>query len=640
MSKNRRYSNTATALGHCFLTLFLAACPRKSPPPLAPKVIPAPATQLSRAQAFADPEGYSLRLDEGGQATIEASTDAGRFYGAQTQAQLAGMKGPLEINDAPRYRWRALHFDVARTFFPATDIERLLDLMAMLKLNVFHWHLTDDQGWRLPVKGHPELVTPPGYSRGDIARVVAHAKSRHITVVPEIDMPGHMRALLASHPELSCRGKPLELPTAPGIYEDVLCAGNPDTYSLIDAVLEDVAAQFPGPWLHLGGDEVPTARWDECPKCRALGLNPQTHFLAHVAAKVRSLGKRPVGWDEVLDHQAPSDLVVMAWRREAKVSPEHDTVLVPYDVMYLDRSQNPYEDALVTWEKIAAYAPPDHPRALGVEAALWTEYVPDLRRAEVALFPRLLAVADVAWSSPAARASNPFADRLGRGLDLLDSRHVSWFLGPPLGLEPRRAFIDGGSVVLGGTPGVIHYTLDGSEPTRDSPRYEGPIAIDRSVEIVARSFLGDRASPLARGRVFIEPPLPAVAADAGSPGVRYSYFEARFDLLPDFDTLVPTRSGVSSTLVPADVRAKEWALFAEGWFLAPAAGVFAFTLTSDDGSRLLVDGRTVIENDGLHVARARRGEVALAAGSHLFRIEFFQRGGGYRLELQPFTLQR
>jgi hexosaminidase len=642
MSKNRRYSNTGLRLRQGFLTLFaaFAACKRPAAAPPQLDVLPAPSSELGRDQALAHPEGYVLRIAADGAVSIDAKTEAGRFYAQQTVKQLGATQGPLELNDAPRFSWRGLHFDVARHFFPVSDIEHLLDLMALLKLNVFHWHLTDDQGWRLPIAKHPELTAgQQAYSRDDIVRVVAYAKERHITVVPEIDLPGHTRALLASHPELSCRGKPLAIPTTWGVFDDVLCAGNPDTYALVDDILEETAALFPGPYLHLGGDEVPTRRWDECPKCRALGVpDVQAYFLARAAAKVKSLGKRAIGWDEVLDHQAPGELVVMAWRNldagKRALAAKHDTILVPYELAYLDQPQSPYDDGAIRTEAIAAFEPPYDPHLLGVQANLWTEHVTTMKRAEAQLFPRLFAIADVAWSSAAARKANPLSGRLAHGRDLLDTAGVTSFVDPPLGLEPCKAFLDGGVLELRSPSGEIRYELSpDADVTRSSPRYEKPLAISSTTEISARVFLGAQASPIARGRIFVEPPLPALP-DEPEAEWRYALFAGNFRALPDFELLSPLSTGTSKTLVPEGVPDYDWALRAERLMDVTQTRVHRFTVTSDDGARLYVDNRLVIDNDGLHGPRARSGEIALAHGVHRFRVEFFQRGGEYKLELR------
>ncbi len=549
-------------------------------------------------------------------------------------APTATKDNPLGLTGTPRYAWRGLHFDVARHFFPVADIEHLLDLMALLKLNVFHWHLTDDQGWRLPVAKHPELTrNQEHYSRDEIRHLVDYARARGITIVPEIDMPGHMRALLAVHPELSCRGVQLPVPTTWGIFEDVLCAGNPKTYELVDDILDETAALFPGPYIHLGGDEVPTTRWDACPKCSALGIHPQTHFLAHVTQKVRSLGRRPIAWDEVLDHQPPSDLVIMAWRSvhkiDAAIAAGHDVIIVPNQIFYLDRPQTPGVDENVRIEGIIAYEPPASPHVLGVEAALWTEHVSTRDRAERQLFPRLFAVADLAWSPPGPRRSDFSAARA-----VLDARGVASFIDPPQGLEPRRAFIDAGTVTLTALEKPITYQLGCSGPWL---RYSEPIAISQTTELCARAGNSDPA----RGLVVVEPPSPHVDAKPGPPGVHFQYFEGTFTALPDFDRLgAPARSGTSATLIPDGVRETAWALRADGLFEAPTTRVYRFTLESDDGSRLTIDGRLVVDNDGLHAPLVRSGEIALEKGWHRARVEFFQKRGGYTLELSPFDLRQ
>ena len=288
-----------------------------------------------------EPEEFRLEVRPSG-ARITASYPAGGFYGLQTLRALAliweGRIPCCIIEDAPRFGWRGFMLDTVRNFFEPAFIKRFIDLAALHKLNRFHWHLTDDQGWRLPIPGRPELVQnsarkvdrryiPPlertlYYDEDAIRDILAYAAERHVTVVPEIEMPGHVLALLSSHPEFSCTGNRFEPEDRFGIYADVLCAGNDEVFLFLEEVMDEVVRLFPGLYVHFGGDEVPTERWALCPRCRTRieqeGLADaaalQGWFTRRAADIMRRRGRRPVGWDEIVESDTPRDTIVMAWR--------------------------------------------------------------------------------------------------------------------------------------------------------------------------------------------------------------------------------------------------------------------------------------------------------------------------------------
>jgi hexosaminidase len=591
--------------------VFLLSAQGLAAPPAAPLLVPAPASVSVGVRTFAydasvgphiayvkgEPESYTLSINERG-IFIDAADAAGAFYAAQTLAQLPRPLPEITIHDAPRFKWRGLHLDVARHFFSAADVMRLLELMSHWKLNVFHWHLTDDQGWRLPVSRHPELTsTGPAYSEDEIRQVVAFAAERHITVVPEIDLPGHTRAILAVHPELSCRGEKLPLPQTYGIFEDVLCIGNPATYALVDDVLASVESLFPGPYLHLGGDEVPTKRWHACPRCRDLH---QADFLKKVLAHVH---KQAIGWDEVLEQDAPKDMIVMRWRNTDPVK-GHPYVLNPFALTY-------FSEPWIRWQDVASMRVPDD--ALGVQAALWTEDLRTFEELEPLLFPRLLALADVAW----AKKPPPLGPRLAAMRPKLE---VAYDIEPPSGLEPQRAFIDAGTITLTRPEmfpdAEIRYSLDATAP---SLVYAGPIAISATTDLTAQVVVDGRAGRSVHGHYVVAPPLQPVACEPP----RYKYFENT--------TLV--REGSLTTLIPADVREHWWSIRVTGTFEAKETGVYRFDLRSDDGSQLFIGGRMLIDNWGDHAPRTKSGEIALERGCHALRLDMYQHGGGYTLSL-------
>ena len=465
------------------------------------------------ADASLPAEGYRLSVTTGG-VVIAAADAAGRFYARETLRQLAvetakdAVAFPCcEICDGPQYRWRGLMIDEARYFLGKTAVLRILDQMARHKLNVLHWHLTDDQGWRLDLSRHPELVRygavrprsvkwgtharwlpPKGelsfaydnekygpffYTRADVAEILAYAKERQITVVPEIEMPGHVRALLAAHPELSCRGDlPREPRVAWSIDQEVLCVGNDGTLDLMKDILDEVCEIFPdAPYVHIGGDECPRTRWKACPKCqarmRSAGLADenglQSWIVSQVVRHLEKKGRRAVGWDEVLAGDVPTATVGMTWRRSDAEGARtgyvsacealrrgHEMVLTPNGQCYLSRRQFASGDAhsyysptgpLLTLETAYGFDPAagipetDRTRILGGQACVWGEAVPDIHDFEWKTWPRACAIAESLWCGTAKPGYSDFFRRMRRH----HARLVAWGVAcAPLRASVRR----------------------------------------------------------------------------------------------------------------------------------------------------------------------------------------------------------
>lgn len=452
-----------------------------------------PLVELRLDPALSGAEDYVLTIGPEG-AAVAAASPEGVVRGLSTLRQLALSEGPvirsLRIEDGPRFPWRGLMLDCARSFFRVEFIERLLDLAALHKLNVFHWHLTDDQAWRLDLPGLPELAAAGSrrrdsrihgvawregsYSVDDARRVVAYAAERGIMVVPEIETPGHAIALLSSHPELSCAGAAAGgLPFMPedrfGVFEDILCAGNEGVFELLGRVFDGLAGIFPGPFVHVGGDEAPKARWLLCPKCRGVmrahnlrgpggELDPerlQSWFMGRVSALLAERGKRMVGWDEILEggvaapggEGVPKDAVAMSWRGysggaegaraglEVVMCPQ--TKACYLDHKHLDLPEEPGNLGVCTVRDSYAFEPvppglsPEEAALVkGGQANLWTEMAYFGRQAEYLLFPRLSALSEALWSPKEARCFEDFARRLpahGRRLDVLG---VNRYRGP------------------------------------------------------------------------------------------------------------------------------------------------------------------------------------------------------------------
>ena len=401
------------------------------------------ALRLSIQGGAATDESYAMYVDSIG-GLIAAPTVQGVRYGLQTLRQLLPAQGSgsiagVELHDAPRYPWRGAMLDVGRHTFPVADVLRWIDLLERYKLNVFHWHLTEDQGWRIAIDKYPRLTSIGGYrteadssryggffTKAEIRQVVAYAAARGITVVPEIEMPGHARAAIAAYPELSCTGAPLPVPATWGVFADVLCPTE-TTFKFVETVLTEVLELFPSHYIHIGGDEVPKDRWKTCNECQAImrreGLKDehelQRWFTARVAAWLAERGRSLTGWDEILDGGLPKGATVQAWqgsdRIAAALAAGADVIASPSEWVYLNRPANELPLARVLQfdpsAKLTGISSPG--KLLGGEAPLWTEHVTSPANVELMWLPRLLGFSETMWRGPAEIAE--FQARLDAG---------------------------------------------------------------------------------------------------------------------------------------------------------------------------------------------------------------------------------
>ena len=438
------------------------------------------------------PEEYSLVVNRKA-VIIKASALNGFIYAIQTVKQMLPeeiFSDSLDqdedwklkcvvIKDAPRFAYRGMHLDVSRHFWSVDEVKRYLDVMQVHKLNRFHWHLTDDQGWRIEIKKYPRLTekgavrketlvghlqpkdnvfdgTPYGeglfYTQDQIREVVAYAAARGITVIPEIDLPGHMVAALACYPELGCTSGPYEVWPMWGVADDVLCPGNEKTFEFIENVLSEVADLFPSEYIHIGGDECPKVRWEKCPKCqariKALGLEAderhsaeyflQSYVTERVEAFLATRGKRIIGWDEILEGKLAQDATVMSWRgisgglEAARLG--HDAIMTPNSYLYFDYYQSDNQDAeplaiggYLPVSKVYSYEPfeegmtqEEKSHIIGVQANLWTEYITTESQLEYMLLPRLAALSEVQWCQPQNKNWERFEDCVDDVCDIYD----------------------------------------------------------------------------------------------------------------------------------------------------------------------------------------------------------------------------
>ena len=437
---------------------------------------------LSKARAGGSlgAEGYRLTVEKH-KVRAEAATPAGAFYACQTIRQLLppAIFSPKKVDgvtwampcvrivDRARFPWRGSVLDSARHVLPKEFVKRYIDLLALHKMNVLHWHLTDDQGWRVEIRRYPKLTevgawrTAPGgryggfYSQDDICEIVAYADSRHVTIVPEIEMPGHAQAALASYPELSCTGGPHTVSTRWGVHHELYCAGKEKTFEFLENVLSEVLDLFPSRFIHIGGDEAVKDRWKACPRCqariRAEGLKDegelQSYFIKRIERFLRSKGRRLAGWDEILEGGLPPHATVMSWRGTrggvAAARSGHDVVMTPTSHCYFDYYQSRLpgqpkaNGRYIPLEKVYAFEPippeltPDQVKhVLGAQGNVWGEYMPTGPHVEYMAFPRLCALAEVLWSPKTRRDLANFKRRLNTHFKRLDRLNVAYFVPP------------------------------------------------------------------------------------------------------------------------------------------------------------------------------------------------------------------
>ena len=531
----------------------------------APKVVTAKSSKpihLSIDKSISNPEGYRLTVTPES-IELAGATEAGVFYGVQTlrksiPAVAEGMNIELPavtINDYPRFAYRGMHLDISRHFFPADSVKKYIDILALHNMNTFHWHLTDDQGWRIEIKKYPELTKigsqrkqtvighnsgeydgkPYGgfYTQDEIRDVIAYAKERFITIIPEIDLPGHQQAALATYPELGCTGGPYDVWQQWGVSEDVICAGNEKSMQFLEDVLSEVIDLFPSEYIHIGGDECPKVRWKTCPKCQARikaeGIKGdkkhsaeeylQSSVISQMEKFVESKGRHIIGWDEILEGGLAPNATVMSWRGvdggiEA-AKQHHNVIMTPNTYLYFDYYQSTDTEnepmaigGYLPLERVYSLEPtagiPDEYKkyVIGVQANLWTEYIPTFSQVEYMVMPRMAALAEVQWTDSSKKEYQSFLPRLVRMTRLYDR----------LGYNYAKNIFDihaefttdteNGEVVVDLSTmgdGDIYYTQDGSEPTSASNKYDTPVRIKENATIKAVVV-----RPAGNSRIFSE----------------------------------------------------------------------------------------------------------------------------------------
>ncbi len=632
-------------------------------------------------------EGYTLDATDK-LVSIKAKTAKGLFYGMQTLMQLlpAEIESTTVVNgiawtlpcvtikDEPRFAYRGIMLDPCRHFIPVENIKKQLDVLALFKINQFHWHLTEDQGWRIEIKKYPKLteigskrVDGEGteysgfYTQEQIKEVVAYASERFINVIPEIELPGHALAAISAYPELSCKGDSLSPRIIWGVEEDVYCAGKEETFKFLEDVIAEVVTLFPGEYFHIGGDECPKVRWEKCPLCqKRMRENKlknehelQSYFVQRIEKVLASHGKKMIGWDEILEGGLAPSATVMSWRGEdggiAAASMDHDVIMTPgSNGMYLDHYQGDSKIEPVAiggytlLEKTYSYNPvPDTLVGLGksnfvkgVQGNIWSEYMYTTDLMEYRIYPRILAVAEIGWTPLEGKDYKDFERRIDNALVRLDCHGINYHIPQPEqpgGSINFVAFTDKATLEFKTTrPVKVVYTTDGSEPTATSAVYSTPLEFNESATLKIRSVLpSGKMSPVRTITVEKQTLAPAKEVAATKPGLKmkvtYGYFleSSKLESVTDWKEstikdLFEIRSVEKTDESMRNV--KQYAAVASGYVNIPEDGVYIF---SSDNEEVWIDGKLLINNGG-EVKRFSRHDssVALAKGLHEIKVVF------------------
>lgn len=505
-------------------------------------------------------EAYKLIVNDK-RVCISGVSEAGVFYGIQTLRKSLPVAQDINVNlsaveiyDKPRFAYRGAMLDVARHFYTVDEVKTFIDMLALHNINRFHWHLTDDQGWRIEIKKYPKLMSvaserketvvgrwysgiydgkPYGgyYTQDELRDVIDYAAKRHITIIPEVDLPGHMQAALTAYPELGCTGGPYEVRTIWGVSQDVLCVGNDFTLQFVKDVLSEVADIFPSEYIHIGGDECPKVRWEKCPKCqeriKSLGLKSdakhtkeqrlQSYMIQEAAKYLKEKGKRIIGWTEILEGGLVPDATLMSWIGESggieAAHQHHDVIMTPNTYLYFDYYQSKkVEDeplaigGYLPIEKTYNYEP--MPKELtkeeqqyikGVQVNLWTEYIPVFSQVQYMVLPRLGAAAEVQWTDPSKKDYKDFLRRVPHLVAVYDcygwnyATHV-YDVNVDMKADTVNHVLNVQLSTMADDP--IYYTLDGQDPTEKSLKYTKPFTIDQSVVLKTMAVHPDRTSKI------------------------------------------------------------------------------------------------------------------------------------------------
>ena len=640
-------------------------------------------------------EGYTLDVTSEG-VTVKAKTPQGLFYGMQSFMQLlpaeiesaekasgiAWQAPAVSIKDEPRFGYRGVMLDVCRHFIPVEDIKKQIDVLSLFKINRLHWHLTEDQGWRIEIKKYPKLTEVGSkridgegteykgyYTQEEIKEVVKYAQDRFITIVPELEMPGHELAAIAAYPELSCKGEAITPRIIWGVEDIVMCPGKEDMFVFLENVIKEMVELFPGTYFHVGGDECPKTSWKNCPTCQARikkeGLKAdgkhtaeerlQSYVITRMEGVLAKYGKKIIGWDEILEGGLSPDATVMSWRGEeggiASALQDHDVIMTPRaNGIYLDHYQGDSKiepvaiGGYTTLEKTYSYNPtPDTLVAMkkdhfvkGVQTNIWTEYLYNVDLVEYRMYPRVLALSEIGWTNVDRKNFDDFARRINNAYVRLDEHAVNYHIPQPE--QPNGscnfvAFVDSTSLEFKTTrPVKMVYTLDGTEPTAQSAEYTAPLTFTETTTLkIASALPSGKLSPVRTIQVEKQALAPAKEVAKTTPGLNMQVFDGMYlnvEALKSANVQPKTTKVIKETKelreqvqTSESMRGvKQYAAVAEGYVNIPEDGVYYI---SSDLEEVWIDGKLLINNGG-EVKRFSRHDnsVALAKGLHEIKAVF------------------
>lgn len=591
----------------------------------------------------------------------------------------------VKIKDAPEFQWRGIMLDVSRHFYSVDEVKELLDVMALYKMNRFHWHLTDDQGWRVEIKKYP-LLTEKGawrkfnshdrecirlaaaeenpdyaipedkirvvegdtlyggfYTQDQIRDVVAYAKVRGIEVVPEIDMPGHMLAAVSNYDGVSCFAE-----TGWGhTFSSPVCPGKDSAMEFCKNVYDELIDLFPYEYVHIGGDEVEKSNWKKCPDCQkriadnnlANEEELQSWFIHRMEEFINSKGKKMIGWDEIIEGGLSETATVMWWRNWASDSPAkaagqgNKVINTPNGAFYLDYKEDKNSIAnIITYDMTDGLPADQQKLVMGVQGNIWCEWIPSAARMQYQAVPRLLAIAELGWSEPSKLDVEEFKARLAAQFQRLNIMGINYRIPDLEGFHATNAFV--GEGVLAATcidpTAQIRYTTDGTLPTMDSPLLPDSLKVTETTDFTLATFRpSGKRGDITRTRFVKSEYAPAAEAPtATEKGLVTKWYDYTGSKCADID-----KAPLNETFTTASVEIPEGAkgnigLVTDGYITVPADDIYTFALLSDDGSVLVIDGDMVVDNDGAHSPREIIGQKALAKGTHKLSARYFDQNGG------------
>ncbi|ALL06065.1 hypothetical protein AQ505_11520 [Pedobacter sp. PACM 27299] len=646
-------------------------------------------------------EGYRLMVNPE-QITLRARTPAGMFYAVETLRQLLPVdveKGKgnsltissVKIADQPKFPWRGMMLDVSRHFFSIQYLKKYVDMMALYKMNKLHLHLTDDQGWRIEIKKYPKLtlegawrefnnqdtacmkveketgntdfrmdkqhlVNQNGklkyggfYTQEQMASFIQYAQSRHVEVIPEIDMPGHMMAAVKAYSYLTCDST---VGSGPG-FTNPICPCNPQVLQFAKDIYSEIADLFPSKYLHIGGDEVEKSNWLKSPVCqdfmREMGFTHvnqiQSYFTAQMKTFFKSKGKTLVGWDEISEAGIDSAAVVMFWRSWAGAIPMHASknknklIMSPSGPLYFDATPD-----INTLADVYNYDPLDEKYRLsdtekenimGVQGNLWTEMIPTEERADYMIMPRMTALAEVGWTYRPLYTS--YRKRLESHYPRLDDLNINYRMPDIIDVAENNVFV-GEKLFFKAAPlkyYTIRYATDGSLPHASSKALDKPLSVKQNLTLKMALFTpsgrrGDVSTLHFVGQQYRkQEPLSNLPE-----GLDAALYKGSFSATTKIKPTADSTFKVLKVEVPASVKYNEFGLRFKGYIEVPETGIYSFYLNCDDGGVLYIGDQLLIDNDGLHPAKEKGGQIALEKGMHAFKLNYIDGGGGNRLDLK------